>query len=315
MDLHNKKLFFPIVILGLVIVGLLMFIAVSIYNHYYGMKHIRSQQVSPEVGEDEYNIVFKGQFNGIAFVEDGYLYFDMDVVNEDWAMGRYFYSDVENVVFFTTSTERISYEIGSEFYKQRNGHIFVRASECEDRCGLQYKINYDEQLVMIRDPQGRTAEVMTSGVYLLTDPSPETQTYTAKLKKGETIEIYPCDTEGYYFASDMNGHMGYLEAEGLKTSKANLSRKESQQIDMSDYLVKTDTSLWYFIRSIPTGIRRRSWIPFRRAGPIPMSFLPHGSRSTRTELFRRTATPIMSRMYGRKATRSGHFSTISSTMI
>ena len=118
MDLHNKKLFFPIVFLGLVIVGLLMFIAVSIYNHFYGMKHIRSQQVSPEVGEDEYNIVFKGQFNGIAFVEDGYLYFDMDVVNEDWAMGRYFYSDVEDVVFFTTSTERISYEVGSEFYKQ-----------------------------------------------------------------------------------------------------------------------------------------------------------------------------------------------------
>ena len=240
MDLHNKKLFFPIVFLGLVIIGLIMFIIVSVYDHMYGMKHVRSEQVSPEVGENEYNIVFKGQFNGIAFVEDDYLYFDMDVVNEDWAMGRYFYSDVEDVVFFTTSTERISYEVGSEFYKQRYGRIFVRASECEDRCGLQYKINYDEKLVMIRDPQGKTAEVMKSGVYLLTEPSEDVLTYTAKLKKGETIEVYDCDTEGYYFASDMNGHMGYLPSEGLKVSKANLSRKESQKIDMSDYDVKSN---------------------------------------------------------------------------
>ena len=240
MNAKQRRLFFPIAFLALVVVGLIMFIIVGVYNHLYGMKYVSSKETAPELAEDEYNIVFKGEYNGKAVLYDDYLYLDMDLVNEDWAMGRFFYADTEDVVFFTTSTERIRSEVGGDFYKERDGKIYVRASECEDKCGIQYSINYDEQMVMIRDPEGRVADVMKSGIYLLTEPDPEVKTYTAKLKKGQTIEIYDCDTEGYYFAMDFNGHMGYVPQEVLKTSKANLSRKESQKVDMEDYDVKSD---------------------------------------------------------------------------
>ena len=194
MNAKQRRLFFPIAFLALVVVGLIMFIIVGVYNHLYGMKYVSSKETAPELAEDEYNIVFKGEYNGKAVLYDDYLYLDMDLVNEDWAMGRFFYADTEDVVFFTTSTERIRSEVGGDFYKERDGKIYVRASECEDKCGIQYSINYDEKMVMIRDPEGRVADVMKSGIYLLTEPDPEVKTYTAKLKKGQTIEIYDCDT-------------------------------------------------------------------------------------------------------------------------
>jgi len=234
MSKRNKTLFFPLAILSFVAVGLIIFLIVSVYDYFYGMKHVKSDETAPAVIENEYNVVYKGAYYGKALDIDGVIYINMDVINEDWALNMLFYADDLDSILYTTETEKDSWEVGGDVFKLIDGVFYMRLAEIQEMFGTQLKINSDENIIMIRNPEGTVAEVMKSGVYLLTEPNSEDLYYTEKLKRGETLEVYDCDTEGFYYAVDLYGHMGYLDASAVETDDGTLSRKEPLHLDMSD---------------------------------------------------------------------------------
>ena len=83
---------------------------------------------APITEADEYNIMYKGDYQGKAILVEDYVYIDMEVVNEEWALEMLFHAEDVNKIFYTTYTEKEEFSIGGEeFIEWNENTLFIRS--------------------------------------------------------------------------------------------------------------------------------------------------------------------------------------------
>ncbi len=233
----SKSQFFLGAGIAFVVVGLITYIAVWIYQYYYGMQRQDPKEFAPVVEADEYNIVYKGEYNQKAILVDDYVYLDMDVVNEEWAHEMLFYAEDVEKILYTTYTEQTEYALNGEEFKEWKGDIYMKAEEAHDMFGVMYTLNEKDRLVAVQDPGGLIGEVSKSGSYLLVSASEEERGYTKELKRGEVISLFETDIEGYYYAMSHDGYTGYISQERVKKSAEVISQKIPTEMEVDPFIL------------------------------------------------------------------------------
>ena len=226
MNPRYKRLFLPLVLVFLFLVAMLTYIAVRIYDQYFGMQLVNERDTAPELLPNEYNILYGGEYMKKAIKENDQIYLDIDVINKDWAEEMLFYADDIEKVLYTTQMERSEYEIGTGDFITREGHVYIRTKAAESMFGTRSSVNEEERVVMVRQPFGNVGEILKGKTYLRMSPDLEERFYTALLQRGDEVEIYPCDTKGFYFAVSSTGYRGYIEADRVNVEETTMSRKE-----------------------------------------------------------------------------------------
>ncbi len=228
----SKSKFFLGAAIAFVVVGLIAYGAVAIYQHFFGMQRQNMRDTAPITEADEYNIMYKGEFHKKALLIDDYVYLDMEVVNEEWALEMLFHAEDVNKIFYTTYTEQEEYNIGGEEFIEWNGQIYMKAETAQEMFGLRYMINDKEKLVAVQDPGGLIGEVAKAGSYLLASPSEDERRYTKELKRGEVISLFEIEDENFYFSMSQEGYTGYIEKERVKKSTEVVSQKIPAEMEM-----------------------------------------------------------------------------------
>lgn len=212
----------------LVLAGFAIYGGVRVYQHFYGMK--KAEESIPadlNLEEGEYRILYQGQDRGIALVQNKSIYLDLDVVNEGWADGMLFWAKDVDQILYTTQTEQQVFDIGSTDVISYQGKPYINAATAQSMFGTQYYVNQKNYTVMVRQSDGKVGEIQDP-CYLLQDPSDQ-KVYTAHLKRGQTVEIYDSDQEGYYFASTEDCYTGYVKQDLVTVTDSTLSRKKPLQ--------------------------------------------------------------------------------------
>lgn len=234
MNTIKKQVFFLAAAAALIVMSILAYFGVKIYHYYYGMLRMSAGESAPVLEAGEYNIVYKGEYKNKAIKVEEQIYLDLEVVNEDWAEEMLFYAEDIQKVLYTTPTEMIENEIDRDDFKKWQGKIYMRADLAKEMFGTQYKVNEEDQMVAVQAPEDTIAEVVQSDTYLLIRPEEEERSYTAKLKKGETVSIYETDTEGFYLAMNELGYVGYVMEEQIQKTDIKLSRKQPPMLEMPE---------------------------------------------------------------------------------
>lgn len=239
----RKRTFFLGALIAFAAVGAVAWVSVYIYHHFYGMLRMNVGEYAPVVEAGEYNLVYQGEYHGIAIKVDDQIYLDMDVLNEEWANNMLFYAEDVEKVYYTTPTEMVEIDINREGFKLWKGKVYMLGSMAKEMFGTQYKVNETDSMVALQSPGGTAGEVLTHA-YLLSTPGQKERNYTAELKRGETIALYDCSEEGFYYAMTEDGYTGYVEAELLNVSESQLSQKTPPLYEMDDkYLPDEPVSL------------------------------------------------------------------------
>lgn len=236
----SKSKFFLGAAIAFAVVGLIAYGAVAVYQYFFGMQKKNMNDAAPVTQAEEYNIMYKGDYHKKAILVDDYVYVDMDVVNEEWALEMLFYAEDVNKVLYTTYTDRHEYAVGGEEFIEWNGEIYMKAEKAKEMFGLQYMINEKEKLVTVQDPGGLIGEVSKSGSYLLVSPSAEERGYTKELKRGEVISLFEIENEEFYFAMSQEGYTGYIAKERVKKSTEVVSQKIPAEMEMPYYIFPTE---------------------------------------------------------------------------
>lgn len=230
----KKVLFFPVMIVCLGILFWLISVAVNTYDSRYGMHKISDESRLSGLADNAYSVVYEGDYQGIGYEQDNILYISYSVVNDAWSSHMLFYSPEEQTVFYTTQMERTSFAVGGTEFQLQEDTVYMNVQTAEELFGLQYHVDDDDRLILVRSLDGLVGEVVDSGYYLLSQPGDDVLEYVKKLSVGETLELYDCDTSGYYKAVDMSGHIGYVSSSCLQVSESKLSKKEARALDISD---------------------------------------------------------------------------------
>lgn len=228
----SKSKFFLGAAIAFVAVGLIAYGAVAIYQYFYGMQKQSVRENAPITEADEYNIMYKGEYQKKALLIDDYVYLDMEVVNEEWALEMLFHAEDINKILYTTYTEQEEFSIGGEEFIEWNERIYIKAETAREMFGLRYMVNDKEKLVAVQDPGGLIGEVSKSKSYLLVSPSEEERGYTKELKRGEVISLFEIEDENYYFAMSQEGYTGYIEKERVKKNTEVVSQKTPAEMEM-----------------------------------------------------------------------------------
>lgn len=231
----NKAKFFGWAAAAFVGVGLIAYFGVAIYQYFFGMQKQDMQDTAPVLAAEEYNIMYKGEYNGKAILVDDCIYLDMNVVNEEWGHEMLFHAEDVNKVLYTTYTEQTEYKVDGEDIKSYNEELYIRAEEAHDLFGMQYAINEKEKIVALQQPGGMLGEVSKSQSYLLVSPSEEERGYTKELKRGEVISLFETEieVEGYYYAMSQDGYVGYIPMDRVEKSKEVVNHKAPAEMEVS----------------------------------------------------------------------------------
>ncbi len=249
----KKHQFFIVAAIAFVLIGILIYAAVRIYNYYFGMRLMNTGDLAPVTEAGEYNIVYNGVFNQKAIMVSDVLYLDMEVINGEWADGMLFYAEDVQKVLYTTPTQMSESDINRDDFKEYNDRVYIRAELASEMFGTQYRVNEEERLVAVLSPNNQLAEVLESGTYLLATPNEGERGYSAELRRGSTIALIEGDwaDNGYCLAMDENGHTGYIAPDQFEISSTQISRKVPQALEMDeDKLIDGTISLaWQQIYS------------------------------------------------------------------
>lgn len=231
----NKAKFFGWAAAAFVGVGLIAYLGVAIYQYFFGMQKQDMQDTAPVLAAEEYNIMYKGEYNGKAILVDDCIYLDMNVVNQEWGHEMLFHAEDVNKVLYTTYTEQTEYKVDGEDIKSYNEELYIRAEEAHDLFGMQYAINEKEKIVALQQPGGMLGEVSKSQSYLLVSPSEEERGYTKELKRGEVISLFETEieVEGYYYAMSQDGYVGYIPMDRVEKSKEVVNHKAPAEMEVS----------------------------------------------------------------------------------
>lgn len=229
----SKPKFFLGAGIAFVIVGVIAYAAVAIYQHFYGMQLKDMKELAPVTEAEEYNIMYKGEYNQKAILVDDYIYLNMNVINEEWAHEMLFYAEDVDKILYTTYTYQEEFVMNGEKFKEWNGDIYIKAETAREMFGLLYAINENEKLVVIQDPGGLIGEVAKAGSYLLVSASEEERGYTKELKRGEVISLFEAEAEEYYFAMSHDGYTGYISKDRVKKSEEVISQKIPAEMEVS----------------------------------------------------------------------------------
>ena len=231
----NKAKFFGWAAAAFVGVGLIAYLGVAIYQYFFGMQKQDMQDTAPVLAAEEYNIMYKGEYNGKAILVDDCIYLDMNVVNQEWGHEMLFHAEDVNKVLYTTYTEQTEYKVDGEDIKSYNEELYIRAEEAHDLFGMEYAINEKEKIVALQQPGGMLGEVSKSQSYLLVSPSEEERGYTKELKRGEVISLFETEieVEGYYYAMSQDGYVGYIPMDRVEKSKEVVNHKAPAEMEVS----------------------------------------------------------------------------------
>ena len=231
----NKAKFFGWAAAAFVGVGLIAYLGVAIYQYFFGMQKQDMQDTAPVLAAEEYNIMYKGEYNGKAILVDDCIYLDMNVVNQEWGHEMLFHAEDVDKVLYTTYTEQTEYKVDGEDIKSYNEELYIRAEEAHDLFGMQYAINEKEKIVALQQPGGMLGEVSKSQSYLLVSPSEEERGYTKELKRGEVISLFETEieVEGYYYAMSQDGYVGYIPMDRVEKSKEVVNHKAPAEMEVS----------------------------------------------------------------------------------
>ena len=231
----NKAKFFGWAAVAFVGVGLIAYLGVAIYQYFFGMQKQDMQDTAPVLAAEEYNIMYKGEYNGKAILVDDCIYLDMNVVNQEWGHEMLFHAEDVDKVLYTTYTEQTEYKVDGEDIKSYNEELYIRAEEAHDLFGMQYAINEKEKIVALQQPGGMLGEVSKSQSYLLVSPSEEERGYTKELKRGEVISLFETEieVEGYYYAMSQDGYVGYIPMDRVEKSKEVVNHKAPAEMEVS----------------------------------------------------------------------------------
>ncbi len=229
MNPKYKGLFLPLCFAFLFAVAVLTFIAVKVYDNFFGMQLVNERDTAPELMQNEYNILYGGEYWKKAIKENDQIYLDVDVINAEWAEEMLFYADDIDKVLYTTQMERSEFDVGTGDFITREGHVYIRSKAAESLFGTRSSVNEEERVVMVRQPFGNVGEILKGKTYLRINPDLEERHYTVLLRRGDEVEIYPCDTKGFYFAVSSTGYRGYIEADRVNVEETTMSRKEPSQ--------------------------------------------------------------------------------------
>ena len=231
----NKAKFFGWAAAAFVGVGLIAYLGVAIYQYFFGMQKQDMQDTAPVLAAEEYNIMYKGEYNGKAILVDDCIYLDMNVVNQEWGHEMLFHAEDVDKVLYTTYTEQTEYKVDGEDIKSYNEELYIRAEEAHDLFGMQYAINEKEKIVALQQPGGMLGEVSKSQSYLLVSPSEEERGYTKELKRGEVISLFETEieVEGYYYAMSKDGYVGYIPMDRVEKSKEIVNHKAPAEMEVS----------------------------------------------------------------------------------
>jgi len=229
----SKPKFFLGAGIAFVIVGVIAYAAVAIYQHFYGMQLRDMKELAPVTEAEEYNIMYKGEYNQKAILVDDYIYLNMNVINEEWAHEMLFYAEDVDKILYTTYTYQEEFAMNGEEFKEWNGDIYIKGETAREMFGLLYAINEKEKLVVVQDPGGLIGEVAKSGSYLLVSASEDERGYTKELKRGEVISLFEAEAEEYYFAMSHDGYTGYISKDRVKKSEEVISQKIPAEMEVS----------------------------------------------------------------------------------
>ena len=231
----NKAKFFGWAAAAFVGVGLIAYLGVAIYQYFFGMQKQDMQDTAPVLAAEEYNIMYKGEYNGKAILVDDCIYLDMNVVNQEWGHEMLFHAEDVDKVLYTTYTEQTEYKVDGEDIKSYNEELYIRAEEAHDLFGMEYAINEKEKIVALQQPGGMLGEVSKSQSYLLVSPSEEERGYTKELKRGEVISLFETEieVEGYYYAMSQDGYVGYIPMDRVEKSKEVVNHKAPAEMEVS----------------------------------------------------------------------------------
>ena len=236
----NKAKFFGWAAVAFVGVGLIIYGAVALYQYFFGMQKKDMQETAPVLEAEEYNIMYKGEYNGKAILVDDYVYLDMEVVNQEWGHEMLFHAEDVDKILYTTYTEQTEYKIDGEDFKRYNDRLYMSAEEAHDLFGMQYAINEKEKMVAMQQPGGMIGEVSKSHSYLLISPSEEERGYTKELKRGEVISLFDTEEEGYYYAMSHEGYVGYISKDRVEKSNEVIDYKAPAVMEVSSQIFPTE---------------------------------------------------------------------------
>lgn len=220
-----KRLFIPIVVVALAILTILIYMGLQIYDKYYGMHRIDPMMYTPTVAEDEYSIVYNCEYNGKAIMYNDKIYIDADVLNEEWANELIFYAEDINTVFYTTQIERFEYPIGQGEFIERDGKVYMQGKLASEMFGVRFTVNDEAKLVMVRRPSVQGGNVEKFRTYLKANPDDKEQNYTVEVGRNDPLEIYGEEVNGYYYAVNEDGYMGWVDADRITLTYSDLSIK------------------------------------------------------------------------------------------
>lgn len=236
----KKSVFFTAAAIAFVIVGVIVYGAVAVYQYLYGMQLHDAKEGAPALEANEYNIMYKGEYNQKAVLVEDYIYLDMDVINEEWAQKMLFYAEDVNQVYYTTYTEMTEYTVGGEEFKEWNGEIYMKGQLAREMFGTQYTINEKSDTVTVQDPGGLMGEVTKPDSYLFVSTNEGERGYTKELKRGEVISLFEAEDPGYYFAMSHDGYTGYIAKDRVQESAEVISQKVPADLEMSYYKLPSE---------------------------------------------------------------------------
>ena len=226
MNPRYKRLFLPLCVIFLFIIAILIYTAVRIYDYYFGMQLVNERDTAPAIEKDEYNLIYGGEYDLKAIKVDEQVYLDIEVINKEWADDMLFYADDMDKVLYTTQMERTEYDVGQGDFATKNGRVYINVKTAESMFGTKSSVNEEERLVMVRQPSGLAGDIQKNKTFLRTSPDLEERNYTVMLRRGDEVEIFPCDVKGFYYAVSMSGYRGYIEADRVTVEETTMSRKE-----------------------------------------------------------------------------------------
>lgn len=213
--------------------------AVKIYDHYYGMHKVTvSTGQESSLAEGQYRLFYNGSFQGSALVdEEGVVFVDIDSVNEEWAGGRLFYAEDVGKVFYTTQTEVQAFETDGTQYTVKDGAAYISTETAAEMFGMPCIVVEEANLVIMETSTEKVGDVYKSRTYLLSEPVETDRNYTAVLKASTRLLLYDSGVDGFYYAVDNKGNMGYIQEDKVAVSDSGISPKDVLALDMSQYLL------------------------------------------------------------------------------
>lgn len=222
----RKRLLFPAMLIFFVLIALVIFVGVRIYDHFYGMHRVSAWEYTPEIAENEYNIVYNAEYYGKAVVFGEDLYLNLEFINDTWGHELFFYAEDVNRVYYTSQTTMLEYSVGNGDFIVVEGVVYMKAAFATEALGVQYYVNDIDRLVMVRRVSGNVANVERFRSYLRLSPDLNDHQYTVELDRNEQVEVYGEEVNGFYYVVSQSGYMGYILADRLTIHEETLSAKE-----------------------------------------------------------------------------------------